>query len=631
MHEPAPALAHARRRRRGVIAVPRERLQRLLAEGVLVAIAAGGLLHLAGADTGGDAVWAACAGTMLVPLGWSALRSLLRADVGVDLIALLAMAGALALGEYLAGAVIALMLSGGNALEAAAAGRARRDLTRLVESAPRIAHLRRDSAIVEVPVDEVAPGDLVVVRSGEVVPVDGEVAGEAAVLDESTLTGEPLPVERGRGELVRSGSTNAADPFELRALRPASESAYAALVRIVREAERRRAPFVRLADRYALVFLPLTLAIAGGAWALSGEAVRAVAVLVIATPCPLILAAPVAIVSGLSRAARAGVIVKGGAAIEKLGEARSVLLDKTGTLTIGEPAVERITSFGELSSEELLRLTASLEQLSAHVLAEAVVHDAERRGLGLEPPTAVVESPGRGVEGEVAGCRVSAGAPSWLAERGVDLRGMAVTGSGLDGRARILVAVDGRLEGEIAMSDRLRPDARALVESLRSAGVRRVALVSGDRERVARAVAAAVGIDEVYADQTPESKLALVRELERQPDAAPVVMVGDGVNDAPALALADVGIAMGSAGATVSSETADAVITIERISRVADAVRIGRRSLRIARQSVVAGIGLSVIGMGFAAAGYLSPVAGALLQEGIDVAVILNALRALRA
>jgi heavy metal translocating P-type ATPase len=597
----------------------------------LVGIATGGLLHVAGADGPAHLSWEATTAFMLVPLSWSVLRSLLRRDVGVDAIALVAMAGALALGEELAGAVVSLMLAGGNALEASAGRRARRELTALVERAPRVAHRRRGDAVEEVPVEEIVVGDLVVVRAGEVVPVDGVVLSHEAVVDESALTGEALPATIRRGGAVRSGTANAADAFELQATRPAAESAYAALVRLVTEAESRRAPFVRLADRYAAFFLPVTAAVAAVAWAVSGEAVRALAVFVVATPCPLILAAPIALISGISRAARAGVIVKGGGAIEKLGAARTVLLDKTGTLTLGTPQVERIIPVNGVAPDEVLRLAASVDQLSLHTLGVALVRAAQDRGIELTFPEGVVEDAGRGIEGEVEGRRVAVGSPAWLAARGV--AGTLDPGAlaGLDGgRAKVHVGVDGALAGVVVMADHVRADARQAIERLRAAGIRHVAMVTGDRASVAEEIGEVVGVDRVYADQSPEDKLEVVRTLQATPGCAPVVMVGDGINDAPALALADVGIAMGSAGATVSSETADAVVVVDRIDRVADAVRIGRRALHIARQSVLVGIGLSLIAMGVAAAGYLPPVGGALLQEGIDVAVILNALRALR-
>ncbi len=600
---------------------------RLTALGALAGVLAGIALHLAGFDKPAHYVWAATTALLLVPLTVSVGRSLMRRDVGVDAIALVSMAGALALGEYFAGAVIALMLAGGNALEEVANRRARRELSALVERAPRVAHVHRGDEVEEVPVDTVLPGDIVLVRAGEVVPVDGLVVSAEAVVDESALTGEPMPVTVHRGGQVRSGTASFGVAFELRALRPAAESAYAALVRLVQQAETERAPFVRLADRYAAFFLPATAVIAGLAWAASGDPVRALAVFVVATPCPLILAAPIALMSGLSRAARAGIVVKGAGVIERLGKARTVLFDKTGTITLGHPELARVVTVDGIPENETLRLAASLDRLSAHPLAEALVTGAEQRGLELSMPESGEETLGQGIEGVVDGHRVLVGSARWLESHGFETR----VKEELDGgAAKVYVGVDERAAGVILLDDRLREDAGELVPSLREAGIENIALVTGDKPAVAQRVAAALGIDRVYAEQTPQEKLELVRALQARPDLRDVVMVGDGINDAPALALADVGIAMGTIGATVSSETADAVILVERVDRVVDAVRIGRRALGIARESVLLGIGASLVLMVFAAFGYIAPVTGALLQEVIDVGVILNALRALR-
>ncbi|HWI72087.1 MAG TPA: HAD-IC family P-type ATPase, partial [Baekduia sp.] len=346
-----------------------DRAYPFLAAGALGAILAGLALDVAGRHDAATGVWAGVVVVLLVPLIWSVIATLAHRRVGVDAIALIAMAGALALGEELAGAVIALMLAAGNALEAAADRRARRELTALLERSPTVAHRRRGDRLDEVAVAEIEPGDVIVVRQGEVVPVDGTVLSASAVVDEAALTGESLPATYGRGEPLRSGIANAGAPFDVRALRAAAQSAYAALVRLVEQAQADRAPFTRMADRYAALLLPVTLVLAGGAWALSGEAERALAVVVVATPCPLILAAPIALVSGVSRAAAAGIVVKGASVIEQLGRVRSALLDKTGTLTLGTPRIVRIAAADGFASQEALRLAASLDQLSAHPLA----------------------------------------------------------------------------------------------------------------------------------------------------------------------------------------------------------------------------------------------------------------------
>lgn len=521
----------------------------------LAAIAGGLVLSAFGHDDAATALWAAIVVVLLVPLIGSVLATLRQGRVGVDAIALIAMAGALALGEELAGAVIALMLAGGNALEAAADRRARRELTALLAQAPRTAHVRQGDRIEDVEVEEVTPGEVLVVRRGEIVPVDGLVASDEALVDEAALTGEPLPVAYARGEEIRSGVANAGAPFDLRALRGAAESAYAALVQLVEQAQADRAPFTRLADRYAALLLPVTLVVAGAAWLASGEAVRALAVVVVATPCPLILAAPIALTSGISRAAAAGVVVKGASVVERLGRVRTVLLDKTGTLTLGTPRLVRTTADGD--PREALRLAASLDQLSAHPLAAALVRAAGEQRLTLSFPADVREAPGEGIVGSVDGHRVAIG-------RAPDADGDATPASER-GLARVGLAVDGAHTATFVMGDRVREDAAALVQALRGGGVGHIAMLTGDRPAIAEPIGAALGLDAVHADCTPADKLEVVRTTAERP----VMMVGDGVNDAPALALADVGVAMVAAGgsATAASEAADAVIVSGRSGR----------------------------------------------------------------
>ena len=609
-----------------------DRRAQILASLAMAALVVGGLLYAVGEGATAQSVWRATLAVLAAELAVEVGRAVVvERSLGVDTIALVAMVGALALDQELAGVVIGLMYSGGASLEAIASRRARRELTALVQRVPRVAQLRVDDGLQEVPVESVQVGDTVLVRTGEVIPVDGTLLDREAVIDTSTLTGEPLPERVRPGMPVLSGTANAGPPFDVRADRPASESAYAALVRVVEQAQSQRAPMVRMADRYAGFFLPATLLIAGAAWAISGDAVRGLAVVVVATPCPLILAAPIALVSGVSRAARSGVIVKGTPAIESLGEARTVLFDKTGTLTVGTPEVREIVTRDSFSESELLRLAASLDRMSAHILGEALVAAAQEAGLELSMPAHVQEEPGQGIAGSVDGHRVLVGSRAFMHDAEVpqseiDASALATTRG--SGEAHVVVAVDGHVAGVVVMADELRPDAREVVARLRAEGIRHVAMASGDRRSVAERVGRELALDRVYAELSPEEKVEIVQHIRDDQNLRKVVMVGDGVNDAPALALADVGIAMGAAGATVSAETADAVITVDRIDRVADAVHAGRRSLYIARQSVVFGMGVSLAAMVVAAFGYLPPVAGALLQEGIDLAVILNALRA---
>jgi heavy metal translocating P-type ATPase len=603
---------------------------RRLAAVTLAGLMAGGGAALAGAGGAARAAWALTTAAMLLPLSLGVARSLLRREVGVDLIALLAMAGALAIGEYLAGAVVALMLAGGQALEGFAGARARAELSALLARVPHTANRYQEGRLVPVPVAEVGAGDRLLVKPGEIVPVDGVVSGTgaAAVLDESALTGEARPVERREGDPVKSGTVNAGGPFDLLAVATAAASTYAAIVRLVEEAQASKAPFVRLADRYALVFLPLTLLVAAAAWIAGGSPVRALAVLVVATPCPLILAAPVALIAGVSACARRGVIVKGGGALEALAVGRVLLLDKTGTLTAGVPEVAAVEAFGELTPDELLRLAASLDQVSPHVFAAALVRGARERGLTLAFPAAVEECLGAGIRGTVEGRAVALGKLDWTAMgRAVPPEARQVRRrTALAGASNVFVGVDGAVAGALILRDPLRPDAPATLRALRRHGIRRVVIVTGDSAEVAKPVAVAIGADLLLTERTPQEKVAAVKAERTH---GPTIMVGDGVNDAPALAAADLGVAMGARGATASSQAADVVITLDRLDRLAEALQIARRARRIAIESVLAGMGLSFAAMLVAAAGHLPPVAGALLQEAIDVAVIANALRAL--
>ncbi|WP_334143531.1 heavy metal translocating P-type ATPase [Rhabdothermincola sp.] len=594
----------------------------------LVGLAAGGALMLAGQDRAAQAMWVATTIVGIVPGVFWVVDAARRGRLGVDVIAVVALAGTLAVGEYLAGAIITVMLASGRTLEARAAARAERDLRALVGRAPRIVHRYVDGTIADAELADVRPGDLLLVRPGEVVPVDGLVETGVAVIDESALTGEPLPVEHPTSDPVRSGTVNAGDAFDLRASTTAEDSTYAGVVRLVEQAQASSAPFVRLADRFAGWFLLVTLVLAAGAWAVSGNPVRAVAVLVVATPCPLILAAPVAIVAGLSRSARLGVIVKGGGALERLAGATVLLLDKTGTLTEGRPTVTEVITAGDRSVEELLRAAGSLEQVSPHVLAAAVVREARYRGIDLTRPVEVEEIPAQGVSGRVDGHVVSVGKASWILPDGPPPTWVRAVNrrADLDGALTMFVAIDGTPAGAIVLDDPLRPDAPRTIRALRGSGIRRVEMVTGDRADVAESVGAVIGVDAVLAERSPTEKVEAVTAARRY---GSTIMVGDGINDAPALALADVGVAIGARGATASSEAADVVLTVDRLDPLADGIAVAHRARSIATQSVIAGMTLSGTAMIAAALGFLAPVWGAILQEAIDVAVILNALRAL--
>jgi len=562
---------------------------------------------------------------VLVALLVEIVRSLLKGEVGLDIVAALSMSAALLFGETLAAAVVALMYSGGTFLESFAEGRARREMSDLLSRVPHTATRHNGSTLEDVPLDAIAPDDLLLIRQGDVAPADGKVESASAILDQSALTGESMPARRNQGQDVMSGSTNAGDAFDLRVTRRAADSTYAGIVRLVEAAQASKAPMARLADRWSLIFLAVTVALATAAWWFTGDPIRAVAVLVVATPCPLILAVPVALVAGLSRAANFGVLIKGAKPLEALARIRTLILDKTGTLTEGRPQIVSIVAHGTLSENEVLCVAAALDQASKHPIAQSIVTAAQVRGAILPIPENVVETPGEGVVGTVDGRKVVVGGAVFVAAR----VGVADTKSEITEAGSVVVSlgVDGVLMGHIVLADALRSGTADLLAGLRGLGIRRILLATGDRRAVAEAVTEGLGLDAVRADLTPDQKVLLVLTERKN---GPVMMVGDGVNDAPALAAADIGVAMGVRGAAASAEAADVVLLVDHLDRLLAGIEVAQQSRRIALQSVAAGIGLSFVGMIAAALGYLTPVQGALLQELIDVAVILNALRALR-
>ena len=595
----------------------------------LLAVALAGLvsglaLMAAGSDLAAMA-WAAGVIPVLAALVVEIVRSLSKGEVGLDIVAALSMSAALFFGEALAAAVVAVMYSGGTFLESYAEGRARREMSDLLSRVPRTATRHGTGSLEEVPLENILPGDLLLIRQGDVAPVDGTVESDRALLDQSALTGESMPVGRDRGMEVMSGSTNAGEAFDLRATHRAADSTYAGIVRLVEAAQKSKAPMSRLADRYSLWFLGLTVFLATAAWWLTGDPIRAVAVLVVATPCPLILAVPVALVAGLSRAAHFGVLIKGARPLESLAQIRTLILDKTGTLTDGRPQIVSVETSGDMPADDIVALAAALEQASKHPMAQAIVAAAKAKGIPLSLPDHVVETPGEGLAGMVGDRKIVVGGAGFVAAQ--------IGTSEIESQARdagsviVAVAVDGKLQGRLVMSDALRAGTGDLLAGLRRLGIARILLATGDRRAVAEAVTEGLGLDGVRADLTPDQKVLLVLAERKN---GPVMMVGDGVNDAPALAAADVGVAMGARGAAASAEAADVVLLVDHLDRLLSGIEIAQKARQIAMQSVAAGIGLSVAGMIAAALGYLTPVQGALLQEVIDVAVILNALRALR-
>ncbi len=569
-------------------------------------------------------VWGAAAGLVLAALLAEIMSSLARGEVGLDMVAGLSISAALIFGETLAAGVVALMYSGGQVLEDFAANRARADMRALLARVPKTALRYEDGRIADVAIDAIRPGDRLLIRQGDIVPVDGRVASGTALLDLAALTGESVPVKSLEGQPVQSGARSLDTAFDMEALKPASESTYAGIVRLVEAAQAAKAPMVRLADRYALAFLAVTVALAGGTWAVTGDHMRMLAVLVSATPCPLILAVPVAIISGMGKAARRGVLMKGGPVLETMARATSLVIDKTGTLTRGRAGLSVILPAGEIPEDEMLRLAASLEQASAHVTAGSIVEAAHARGLRLSLPQKVREVAGEGLSGEVEGCQVVVGGHDFvLRQIGLDLPRPEQP----PGMTLAALAVSGRLAGHLLLADAVRAETPAALASLRAAGIRRIVLASGDAQAVVDRVGAGLGLDSLRGGLKPAEKVDIVL-AERKNGVT--LMVGDGVNDAPALAAADVGISMGATGSAAASESADAILLVDDLTRLAEGLATARRARAIAVQSVMAGLGLSFAAMLAAAFGYISVVQGALIQEAIDVAVILNALRALR-
>jgi heavy metal translocating P-type ATPase len=601
---------------------------KLLSRRPLIAAGTSIGLALAGAARLGGASPAAVSRILLVtllacglPVVLTTARGLFRGRFAADVVAMLAIVGAALLGQYFAGTIIVLMQAGGEALDDYAMHRASRSLEALLSRAPKVARRRRGDAIDDVPADAVVAGDELVLRPGDMVPVDCDVLEGRSSVDQSALTGEPMPVAAAPGTSLSSGTLNLDGALVVRATRPAGQSQYQQIVRLVESARAGRAPIQRVADRFAIWFTPFTLVMCLIAWLVDHQATSVLAVLVVATPCPLILATPVAMIAGIGRAAARGIIVRNGAALEAAGRARVVVFDKTGTLTLGQPTVETVVATGPLGQDEMLRLAATVEQLSSHHLGQAIAREGRRRFGALGTPADVREFPGEGVAGVVDGRHVAVGSARWVGD-GASARGEtadpAVTAA--------LVAVDGVPAGEIRFADRLRPEAPALMAALRSLGITRTVMLSGDRSAAVAAIAEQTGIATVHAGLLPAGKVEKLGELRRS--LGSVVMVGDGINDAPALAAASVGIAMGAHAPAAAAEAADIVLLVDDVGRVAEAIAIGRRTRQIALQSIGVGLGVSAALMVVAAFGHIVPAAGALLQEALDVAVILNALRA---
>lgn len=567
--------------------------------------------------------WVATAYTLAigVRLLIGMLKELMKGKWGVDVLAIAAIAATNAVGEYWAALVIVLMLTGGEALEDYAGKRAQRELTALMDRAPKIARVKTGDGTNEIPVEKVLVNDIVLILPGEVIPVDGVITQGEALVDESSLTGESEPVEKTVGSEVSSGTVNGETPIEVTALRISSDSQYAQIVELVKAASDSRAPFVRLADHYAVPFTIISFAIAGYAWWISGNPTRFAEVLVVATPCPLLLGAPIAIISGMSRAARHGIIMKSGGVLEQLAKVKSAAFDKTGTLTENQLKVDHVQTAANREANEVLQIAASVGSFSSHMTAVAMVEYARQLGLKILPVESPEEFAGKGIATQLDGRKIITGRRNMLVENGVPEGSIPPVA-----HTATFVAVDGEYYGTVVFADTVRANAKSTLGQLKKLGIRTLVMVTGDNKGTAQRIAEQIGVTQVYSECLPKDKVGIVSGLQPKP----TVMVGDGINDAPVLAVSDVGIAMGARGATAASESADVVIMLDDISKAATAIKISRRTISIAVQSIMIGIVISVGLMLFATTGKLPAIVGAGLQEVVDVVVILNALRASR-
>jgi heavy metal translocating P-type ATPase len=593
-----------------------------LFSGALIAGIVGLVLEILKLHTVTHVFLAAIATLEALPLIWEMWLDFRSGKYGIDILAITAIVGSVVLGQYWAALVVVLMLTGGKSLEDYANKRAQSELDALLSHVPATANVLRKNKIIQVNVDDIKIGEKFIIKAGEVVPVDAEIIEGQANFNESSLTGESLPVPKDVKAQITSGSISIDGTVTAKALATADDSQYQQIIRLVRNASTSEAPFVRLADRYSLPFTLSAYAIGGAVWAISGHVIRFLDVIIVATPCPLLLATPIALISGMARASRYGIIIKNGTALEKLANAKTMALDKTGTLTKGELKVKDVKPFSEITKDKLLKLAASVEQNSNHILAKAVVSKAKLDGLKLEKAKAIEEKAGLGIWASIKGDRVSVGGQSLLKHEGVKLPAK-FSESGVDHTAAFVI-VNGEAQGIITFTDTLRAEPKSTLEYLHKLGIRDIAMITGDHLAAAKTIAKELGIDEVYADQLPADKLNTLAKLRPRP----IAFVGDGINDAPVLTSADVGIALGAEGSTAASESADMVIMLDDLSRVAVAVEIAKKTFRIADQSILIGIGLSFILMAIFATGKLSPITGALLQEVVDVISIFNALRA---
>ncbi|MFZ0843075.1 MAG: heavy metal translocating P-type ATPase [Nitrosotalea sp.] len=595
----------------------------------LMGLFIGAILQVSHEEQAGKIAWLVTLVGGGIPVVWQTIREMLHRHFVVDIIAMLAIIVSIILNDAFPGVIIVLMQSGGKALEDYAYRRASSSLDNLLSRAPRVAHRKVDHVIEEIQVSQINIDDVLVIKPGDLIPVDGKILSLQARIDESSLTGEPLPKSKTCGDQVFSGTINIGDAFDIIAVKKSDESQYAKIVKLVKKAQQEKAPIQRLADKYAVWFTPLTLVVSAAGWMVTNNFETILSVLVVATPCSLIFATPVAIISGINRAAKTGIIVKTGAAIEQVAKTQVAIFDKTGTITFGTPAVERIISFDGRSCDEILLKAASLEQLSSHPIAAMIVQKGKEKFEKLLVPENFREISGAGVEGRIGDDHIMIGAPSIFEKAGTDIFdgvNSAADQIKQDGRMFAFVALNGKLAGAIVFGDEIRPDVKPMIQRLKIIGIKKTVLLTGDIKNNARNIAEQAGITDYEAELVPEEKVVAVKKLRQEYEN--VIMVGDGINDAPALAASTVGIAMGARGTAISAEAADIVLLEDSVSRVVDTIEIGKRTISVAKQSILVGLGGSFFFMGIAMFGHLPPAIGALLQEALDVSVILNALRA---
>jgi heavy metal translocating P-type ATPase len=595
----------------------------------VIGLLIGGVLQITHEEQVGKIAWFVTLVAGGIPVVWQTVREILHKHFVADIVAMLAIIVSIVLNDAFPGVIIVLMQSGGKALEDYAYRRASSSLDNLLSRAPRIAHRKLDHDIEEVKASQINIGDVLVIRPGDLIPVDGEILSLQARIDEASLTGEPLPKTKNCGDQVFSGTINIGDAFDIKATRKSDESQYSKIVKLVEKAQREKAPIQRLADKYAIWFTPITIAACAIGWVVTNNFETILSVLVVATPCSLIFATPVAIISGINRAAKSGIIIKTGAAIEQVAKTQVVVFDKTGTITFGTPTVEKIISFDGISSDDILLKAASLEQLSSHPIASMIVHKGKQKFDKLLEPENFREISGAGVEGSIGTDHIMIGAPSMFENisedvfNNVDLVADKVKP---EGRMVAFIAINGKLSGAIVFGDEIRPDVKIMIQNLREMGIKKTVLLTGDIKNNAKNIAVQAGITDYQAELVPEEKVVTIKKLRQEFEN--VVMVGDGINDAPALAASTVGIAMGAKGTAISAEAADVVFLEDRVSKVVNTIQIGRRTISVAKQSIFVGLGCSFFFMGIAILGHLPPAIGAILQEILDVSVILNALRA---